>query len=233
MTSIPRDDRCIILDLDGVLLNSHSNMRAAWEGILPASRRQVSFDEFSRFLGLPFGIAMAKLGLMDVRIELEAEYRSNSKKHLNLLQPYAGVSGLMSWLRKQKFLTTLFTSKDRERVDMICNRFGWQFSYVLCPGDDAPGKPSGAQLRNMFRESGTQPDQHAYFGDSDFDYQASIDAGVNYWHCSWGYGDPPLNLDSGRTIDRPSQMRDAIMSGGTLANDFNARSALRPGSAEE
>lgn len=201
----------VILDLDGVLLDSLANMRAAWEEIPAPTRRHIAFDEFSRFIGLPFDVAMAHLGLKSFSSELEMRYRANSKKHSELLESYAGVSGVLSRLREQKFSVTLFTSKDCDRVTMICDRFGWEFSNTLCPRDDIPGKPSGAQLKKMFLETGTEPSQHLYFGDSDFDYEAALDADVPYWHCRWGFGVAPAKLLSTRAISNPSQILEVMM----------------------
>ena len=50
-----------IFDLDGVLLDSRSNMKSAWSGVKKEMSINREFKEYEKYIGLPFQKILSKL----------------------------------------------------------------------------------------------------------------------------------------------------------------------------
>ena len=56
-----------IFDLDGVLLDSKSNMEYAWNGVRKEAFVTKQFKEYEKFIGLPFQKILSKLKLNNIK----------------------------------------------------------------------------------------------------------------------------------------------------------------------
>jgi len=196
----------VVFDLDGVLLDSLENMRHAW-GKMPESLvGQITFETFRTSIGLPFSEAMHSLGILNEAEEVEELFRAESNRAIDYQRLFDGVPSQLETLSKKGFRVALFTSKDCERTRKILDKFQLSFEHVLCPAEDLRGKPHPDQLFSLFESWDLSPDRICYFGDTIFDFEAARAAGVEYFHCGWGYGDPPPELGEDFTILYPGEI---------------------------
>ena len=169
-------------------------MKASWHTVPEHLRKGVPYERFQLNVGLPFDVAMKNLGLGSAAQEIETSYQSASLRLQNLNVPFPGSSETLGELRDMGVSLVLFTSKDCARTKSIMQAFEWSFDSILCPDPSLPGKPSGSQLIFFMEKNGTRPRDYVYFGDSDYDFCAAVDAGIPYRHCSWGFGERPRKL---------------------------------------
>ena len=74
--------KLIIFDLDGVLIDSISNMRAALKMTSLSLKIKLDFSSYIKYLGLPFEIIMKKMGIKKDIKKIKAKYSYFSKKTL-------------------------------------------------------------------------------------------------------------------------------------------------------
>ena len=55
--------KLIVFDLDGVLIDSKSNMNAAWIAVMEKHNIQVTFEEYFQLIGRPFVDILSALSI--------------------------------------------------------------------------------------------------------------------------------------------------------------------------
>ena len=69
----------VIFDLDGVLINSKNNMRFAWNAVLKKFRLNINFNEYFKYIGIPFEDILTK-------------FRVNAKYHKIIKETFSKAS---------------------------------------------------------------------------------------------------------------------------------------------
>ena len=77
-----KSKKLIIFDLDGVLMNSLSNMKIALKSTSKALNLKLDFSEYKKYLGLPFEDIMQKIGVNKNIDIIKKKYSFFSKKNL-------------------------------------------------------------------------------------------------------------------------------------------------------
>jgi HAD superfamily hydrolase (TIGR01549 family) len=193
----------ILFDLDGVLLNSLANMKKAWDALPQSLTRGVQFLRFRESIGLPFPAAMESLGIFDKTTEIEVLFKMESSRAIDSLELFADIPTQLATLSERGFRLGLYTSKDCDRTHKILAKFGLKFDFVLCPNNSVRGKPYPDQIFHALKIWGLGFDRLCYFGDTLFDYEAAKSAGARYFHCQWGYGAAPPELNSDSIVPTP------------------------------
>jgi len=193
----------ILFDLDGVLLNSLANMKKAWEALPQVLTRGVPFSGFQESIGLPFPMAMKSLGIFDKSAEIEVLFKMESSRAIDSLELFADIPAQLDMLSQRGFRLGLYTSKDYGRTQEILAKFCLKFDFVMCPNDSLRGKPYPDQIFHAMRIWELGLDHLCYFGDTLFDYEAAKSAGTRYFHCQWGYGAAPPELNSEFIVPTP------------------------------
>ena len=78
--------KLIIFDLDGVLIDSISNMRAALKMTSLSLKIKLEFSSYIKYLGLPFEIIMKKMGIKKDIKKIKAKYSFFSKKTIHKIK---------------------------------------------------------------------------------------------------------------------------------------------------
>jgi phosphoglycolate phosphatase-like HAD superfamily hydrolase len=196
----------VVFDLDGVLLDSLNNMRHSWERIPEVLVGKVSFKAFQGSIGLPFCEAMNSLGIFDGVEQIEELFKSESNHAMNLLRLFNGVPSTLDALSWGGFKIALFTSKDCERTRKIIDELDIACDLVACPNASLRGKPFPDQLYSILEAWKMSADKVCYFGDTMFDYKAAAAAGMKYFHCDWGYGNPPPHFAEHSIVKSPLEI---------------------------
>jgi HAD superfamily hydrolase (TIGR01549 family) len=196
----------VVFDLDGVLLDSLENMRHSWMSVPEVLRGGVSFKEFQSSIGLPFSEAMNSLGIFEEIEQIEQLFKSQSHKSARLLKLFDGVPRALDLLSRDGLRIALFTSKDCDRTRKIIDELDLSFDLVVCPNASLRGKPFPDQLHSITEEWQMSADKVCYFGDTLFDYRAAAAAGMKYFHCDWGYGNPPAHLAEHLFVKSPLEI---------------------------
>lgn len=186
-----RKKELVLLDLDGVILDSKANMELAWKAVQEQLQIAVPFESYFALIGRSFPDIIARLGLSERVADIERVFRIASASRLDLATFYPGVVSSLVKIQRSGVKLGLVTSKDRLRSNAILARLPVEFTSVQTPDPRYRGKPAPDHLMAAMAEAQADPAKTMYVGDMDADYEAAIRAGVDYIHACWGYGKPP------------------------------------------
>tara|TARA_B100000242_G_C42609950_1_gene287794 strand:- start:10 stop:330 length:321 start_codon:yes stop_codon:yes gene_type:complete len=92
----------VIFDLDGVLINSKKNMRAAWDVVRQKYAIEKTFKEYSKFVGYTFFDILRKLAIKKNFAQIQKEYNKSSIKYINKINLYKDVNKVLKFFIKKK-----------------------------------------------------------------------------------------------------------------------------------
>lgn len=197
--------RLIVFDLDGVLLDSHDNMRRSWEVVLEKTDVGRSFEDYFGLIGRPFQDIMRILEVEGDTNWIEKVYMTASFDFLTEAKFFDGVRETLASLEAFGVKLAVVTSKDQPRTKAVLTQLDVNFTSVQCPDGVLRGKPAPDHLLVAIAESGEDPGDALFVGDMETDWQTAVRAGVDYVHADWGYGNEiseVTSLDSIRGILR-------------------------------
>lgn len=189
----------IIFDLDGTLINSEAIiLEAQYETFRRCGRVHPGREAGLGIVGLTLDIAMAQLaGLAEPDDVLTATYRQvfsamrvQAETDPSLDEPlFAGVAETLAELKRHSGLKLgIATGKPRKGAEFIVARHGWQGLFdTVQSADDAPSKPHPGMIERAMAETGASPARTAMVGDSSFDIEMAVAAGVVPVAVSWGF----------------------------------------------
>lgn len=183
--------RLVLLDLDGVLVDTRHNMEIAWGAVRTELGIAVPFGAYMAEIGRPFPDIMRRLGLAAVAEAAETIYRARSAADLAAAPVYDGVVPLLLGLRQAGLQLGIVTSKDRGRAGLVLERLPPVFSVVRCPDANCRGKPAPDHLLMAMALARCDPAETCFVGDMASDAEAARRARVDFIHAGWGYGAAP------------------------------------------
>ena len=92
---------CILFDFDGVLIDSLPAMEVAWQSIQKTYKINQKFDNYKKYIGLPFNEILFKLNIkQNLHKSIKEKYSkiTSQNKKLIKLNPY--VKDTLEWLKK-------------------------------------------------------------------------------------------------------------------------------------
>jgi phosphoglycolate phosphatase len=189
----------IIFDLDGTLINSEAIiLESQYEAFRRCGRVHPGREAGLGIVGLTLDIAMAQLaGLAEPDDVLTETYRQvfgamrmQAETDPSLDEPlFAGVAETLAELKRHTGLKLgIATGKSRKGAEFIVARHGWQGLFdTVQSADDAPSKPHPGMIQRAIAETGAAPERTAMVGDSSFDIEMAVAAGVVPVAVSWGF----------------------------------------------
>lgn len=179
--------KLIIFDLDGVLINSLSNMEYSWNAVKKKYNLSAPFSKYKKFIGLPFDKILNQLNIDKNRKKIFRDYNYFSKKKIYRIKFYKNTKKILKKLKKDYYLA-ICTSKNRERTDIILSNMISVFDMIITPADVKKAKPHPEGI-NKIKKKFNISNKNIYFvGDSIFDKIAAQKARVNFLFANWGYG---------------------------------------------
>ncbi|MEU8526828.1 HAD family hydrolase [Streptomyces sp. NPDC048629] len=181
--------KALLLDLDGVLLDTRPVMESAWQQVRKEHGLDVPFEEYERHLGRPFGDIMERLGF-DESERLHRTYDEASIAAAQGAREFDGIVEVLHAFVAAGWLLGIVTSKPLERAAPLLTNLGCPFSTVRSPNGGGRGKPAPDPVLLALIDLGVDPADAVYVGDMAVDQEAARRAGVLYVHAGWGYGCP-------------------------------------------
>ena len=177
-------EKLIIFDLDGVLIDSLSNMRYALKNTANHINQKISFNEYKKYVGLPFEKILGKLNIQGDYVKIKTLYSKYSMETINNLQIKKKELNELKQLKKKYFLA-IFTSKDKIRTFKILKKYNI-FNMIVTSDDVIHGKPNPEGLLKIINKTKIKKINTYFVGDTLFDLKAAKAAKINYLHASWG-----------------------------------------------
>ncbi|MFF7777056.1 HAD family hydrolase [Streptomyces tanashiensis] len=179
----------LLLDLDGVLLDTRPVMEHAWQRVQEDHGLDVPFKEYERHLGRPFADIMERLGLADAE-PLHRTYAEASTAASHLAREFDGVADVLHAFAAADWPLGIVTSKALDRAAPLLAGLGCPFATVRTPNGGGRGKPAPDPVLLALIDLSVDPADAVYVGDMAVDQEAARRAGVPYVHAGWGYGHP-------------------------------------------
>ncbi|MGW9205683.1 HAD family hydrolase [Embleya sp. NPDC055664] len=183
----PHGRRALLLDLDGVLLDTLPVMRTAWSAVCEHHGVREPFEVYAQHLGRPFEDIMRLLDLPNGE-RLQATYDRASLSAAHLARPFPGIAETLLALAADDWLLGVVTSKPLRRAAPLLVQLGCPFSTIRTPGLER-GKPAPDSLFLAVLDLRVDPSAAVYVGDTGVDQEAARRAGIAYIHASWGFGE--------------------------------------------
>jgi phosphoglycolate phosphatase len=189
----------VIFDLDGTLIDSEAIILGAqYETFAKHRLAHPGREAGLGIVGLTLDIALMRLAGLDkpddaltqTYREVFGAMRHQAETDPALAEPlYPGVAEMLSALSGRPGLKLgIATGKSRRGAEYIIERYGWNALFTtIQTADDAPSKPHPGMILRALAETGAKPERCAMVGDSSFDIEMAVAAGVTPIAVSWGF----------------------------------------------
>jgi phosphoglycolate phosphatase len=214
--------RLIVFDMDGTLIDTHGLIAEHMSGAFRAAELPVPTPADVRgIIGLTLPVAIARLAdtadtvLVDRLVD---DYKHRYRVSLELAgdrEPlFPGARAALDRLRAQPgTVLGIATGKGLSGATRILalHELTGYFATVQTP-DHNPGKPHPGMLYRAMAETGATPAETVMVGDTVFDIELAVNAGVASVGVAWGYHEPRELTAAGATtlIDSYDQLDAAI-----------------------
>lgn len=208
MKSLKNTNNLVIFDLDGVLIDSMPNMKKSWKEVAKRLDLKQSFEEYIKYLGLPFEEILKKIGIKEKKLikKIKKIYEANSIKNIKKIKFYSGFKYILKYLKKKDYRLSIITSKNKKRTELILGEFKNFFDTINTPELKIKGKPHPDQIFYAIRKSNSSIKRTFFIGDSIFDKLAAKSAGVKFIYADYGYG----NLNQKVSLNKLVKLKEFV-----------------------
>lgn len=205
----------VIFDLDGTLLNTLGDLRAATNHALEVRGLPPhSMEEIRQFIGNGIRLLICRAmpeGTPEAEIDAALDdFKAYYAAHIHdRTVPYDGIPQLLTALRKRGVKVAVLSNKiDSASRQLIEYFFPGKTDVVFGEHVGVPRKPDPTSCRMVMQQLGVQPEQVLYVGDSGTDMQTAKNAGLYAVGVTWGFRSKEVLLEYGADIlvHRPEQI---------------------------
>ena len=177
----------IILDLDGVLINSKKNMEISWNITKKKFNLKSNFNDYFKEIGKPFKDILKTLGIKKNLLKIEKNFNLESEKNFNKIKIYKNVNQTIKYLKKKKIIVGIFTSKNKSRTLKFVKKLKIKVDFIQCPESGYKGKPNPDLLIKIINKWNLRRSKCTYVGDTKVDLVAAKKAKINFVFARYGY----------------------------------------------
>lgn len=205
----------VIFDLDGTLLNTLGDLRAATNHALAVRGLPPhSMEEIRQFIGNGIRLLICRAmpeGTPEAEIDAALDdFKAYYAAHIHdRTVPYDGIPQLLTALRKRGIKVAVLSNKiDSASQQLIEYFFPEKTDVVFGEHVGVPRKPDPTSCRMVMQQLGVQPEQVLYVGDSGTDMQTAKNAGLYAVGVTWGFRSKEVLLKYGADVlvHRPEQI---------------------------
>ena len=192
-----KNSKLILFDLDGVIIDSEKNMQAAWEEVRTKFNINIRFENYRKFVGLPFFKVLRKLKIKNNFELVKRIFDYGSIKNISLIKLYPNTRKTLRLLNKRKYKVGLVTSKDSYRTKIILKKLRLSFKHVIASKPGIRGKPFPNQLNKAIKLFNFKKKENVFYvGDTLIDQKFAKNANVNYIHANYGFEKKKVKCNS-------------------------------------
>ena len=192
------DLKLVIFDVDGTLIDSQAHIMMAIEAAFKAHDLPVpARSDVLSGVGLSLPLLMARLvpDQADLADSLSDAYKASFQRERidgrgDALSPlYPGAQAAMDALRaRDDVVLGIATGKSKRGLDHLVKLHGWDGLFqTVQVADFHPSKPHPSMVEACLAETGLEGPQAMMVGDTTFDMEMAVAAGVQPLGVSWGY----------------------------------------------
>ncbi len=205
--------RCILLDIDGTLIDSNDAHARAWVDAFEQFGHRVDYASVRRRIGMGGDKLMPDVsGIYEDSPEgtrIASRRREIFlQRYLPTLKPFPRVRDLLSRFRDDGFALVVATSAKREELDPLLRQAGvGDLMAEETSSDDADeSKPDPDIVEAALKRGHCSPDEAVMLGDTPYDVAASRAAGVRIVCVRCGGWDMPELSGAVAVFDDPGDI---------------------------
>ena len=177
--------KLLIFDFDGTIADTSPFHELAFIETLKPLKVKVNYELIAGHKTIDaMKLCCKKLALDDVQYcdLTKTKQKKFKEKIANTIKPLPGVHEFLEW-SKSSYDLALASSGSRSNIMFCLERLGYLnfFQYILCGDDVKNGKPDPEIFLKVLRKFHYQPEDALVFEDSQAGFEASINAGIEYF----------------------------------------------------
>lgn len=211
--------RAAIFDMDGTLINTLEDLTDSVNEMLAHYNFPPrTIEEVRKFVGNGARKLMERALEIDDKTFVDDAlkyYDGCYQRHLtNKTAPYAGIIEVLTALNNKKIPVAICTNKQHFAAVELAEKIFPTIKFAEITGDAK--KPNPARALEIMKEIGVEPQEVAYFGDSEVDIRTAQNAGFLSVGVTWGFRSETELQESGAKIivHNPSEILQQINFGG-------------------
>jgi pyrophosphatase PpaX len=181
--------KAVLFDLDGTLVDSEELILASFRhATLSVLGYSPPDDVLREMIGIPLIYQMRKIDESRADEMLRVYRAHNNEVHDSLIREFPGTAQALAGLAAAGFRLAVVTSKLGAQALRGLRLFGIDgyFEFVQGSDDSDRHKPDPYPLLLAAKKMGLSPSDCAYVGDSIYDMQAAVAAGMHAVAALWG-----------------------------------------------
>lgn len=209
-----KQNKAIIFDLDGTLLDTLQDLRDSLNAVLAQNNLpERTTEEVRQFVGNGLGNLIARAipdGKQNplyqtVLDEMRQHYAENSNR---TTAPYDGIPELINALLARGYLLAVVSNKPDEQVKSLCQLYFPSIPIAVGQREDVRLKPAPDSVLEAIRQLECTTADAVYVGDSEVDIQTAQNAHIPCISVLWGFRDAPQLLAAGAAhfVKSPAEM---------------------------
>lgn len=227
----------IVFDLDGTLLDTLDDLRAAVNHALTAfALAPISKSRVKRFVGngvpklIERAVYFASVGmepdldgenevdrsLVSACLALFTEYYD--KHSADLTAPYGGVADMLAAVKNRGLKTAIVTNKYDGAARELKDIFFPTVDLIIGAQDGIRPKPAPDGVLKALKTLGSDTEHSVYVGDGETDMRTAGACGMPVVAVTWGFRDAKVlaEFNPNFIINKPSELIDALRVGGLI-----------------
>ena len=211
----------VLIDYDGTIMDTNELIRNSWHYLYQKLGKKAPSDAeiYSSFGEMMIDTLRRFFGgtETDLRryIEIYREYYADH--HNEEIHLFPGVSDMLRQLKQKNYIICLVTSRMGSSTVRGLEQFGIReyFDDLVTADDTSAHKPDPEPVLTALRKLGKKPEQAVMLGDSWFDMECSLRAGVSpvlagwsraYWYRKDRFGGRPDHI-----VRKPKDMVELML----------------------
>lgn len=180
--------KAIIYDIDGTILNTlNMNMYPLMKIIKEETGEDWTFEEVCKFAAYPGMKVMEELGVLD-KEKTYARWVKYVNEYEEGATLYEGFIDVFEKMKSKGMIQAVVSAKTMKQyeIDFVSKGLDQYMETAILADDTTKHKPDPAPLLECLKRLNVRPDEAIYIGDALSDYQASLNAHMDFGYALWG-----------------------------------------------
>lgn len=210
--------KAVIFDLDGTLLNTLDDLRAALNYALGTRGfPERSLDEVRQFVGngnwklVQRGVPRGT-GEAEARAVYDAFLPYYQAHSMDTTRPYPGIGELLEGLKRAGVAMAIVTNKVHTAAVPLCREFFPQVEVVVGSQEGLANKPEPDMVHAAMKTLGVSAVEAVYVGDTGVDIATAQNSGLDCVCVAWGFRSRAEQEAQGgkRFADTPKELLELL-----------------------